>query len=116
MDIVQEWVPSEAETPADHWSKSPEYLAEKAKEVHPGQGFIAASTVNTGNRLQPTHEIQMEAFKVAYVKTEADVMADIDQIRKEYLDNNEKLFEQMAIDMITNIERALKEKDADLSS
>jgi hypothetical protein len=28
--LIQEWVPSEDEVPADHWSKSPEYLKEKA--------------------------------------------------------------------------------------
>jgi len=112
MELVQDWTPSEAEVPEDHWSKSPEYLAEKAKAVHPGQGFVISGRVVPGDRSKTTHDQAKSNFTVEYVKTEAEVMAEIAQIKKEYLDSNEQVFEQLAIDMITNIEKALKEKDA----
>jgi cyclopropane fatty-acyl-phospholipid synthase-like methyltransferase len=115
MDIVQEWTPSEAEVPEDHWSKSPEYLAEKAKAVHPGQGFVAQSNILPGNRAVTTHSQAMANFTVEYVKTEAEQQAELDAAEKairEDFDKQHTVFEELALDMITNIEKALKEKDA----
>lgn len=111
MNIVQEWTPSEAELPKDHWSKSAEYLAEKEKAVHPGQGFVLRSNITAADRSSTTHDQMKANFTVEYVKTEEEVLAEVEKIKAEYLDKNEEIFEQLAIDMITNIEKALKEKE-----
>jgi cyclopropane fatty-acyl-phospholipid synthase-like methyltransferase len=109
MDLVQEWTPSEAEVPADHWSKSAEYLAEKAKAVHPGQGFVQRSNITAGDRSSTTHAQQMSHFTVDYVKTDAELQAELDAEKaKAEVD----IYEQMAIDMLTKVENALKEKEA----
>jgi len=108
MNLVQEWTPSEAEMPADHWSKSAEYLAEKAKAVHPGQGFVQRGTINTGDRSSTTHAQAMSNFTVEYIKTDAELQAELDAEKaKAEVD----IYEQMAIDLLTKVEKALKEKE-----
>lgn len=102
MDRVQEWVPTEAEVPADHWSKSSEYLAEKEKAVHPGQGFVITSNIKPADRSTTTHDQMKSNFQVEYVPTEAELAS------KSEID----IYEQMAIDLLANVEKALKEKDA----
>ena len=114
MDNVQEWIPSENEVPSDHWSKSPEYLAEKAAAVHPGQGFVAQSNIKSGNRLSTTHAQAMSHFTVPYIKTQAELDAELEAAEKTIRADFEKqatIYEQLAVDIITNIEKALKEKD-----
>ena len=114
MELVQDWTPSEAEVPEDHWSKSPEYLAEKAKAVHPGQGFVISGRVVPGDRSKTTHDQAKSNFTVEYVKTDAELQAELDAAEKAIradFDAQADIYEKLAIDMISNIEKALKEKD-----
>lgn len=102
MDRVQEWVPTEAEVPADHWSKSTEYLVEKENAVHPGQGFVMRSNVTAGDRSSTTHDQHKANFTVEYVPTEEELAS------KSEVD----IYEQMAIDLLANVEKALKGNNA----
>lgn len=69
MDLVREYVPTDAEVPEDHWSKHPEYMAEKAvaraKELQ-------KKGVEAGNHKLTTHEVTQRAFQTEYVMTEED--------------------------------------------
>jgi hypothetical protein len=115
MDNVQEWTPSEAEVPSDHWSKSPEYLAEKAAAVHPGQGFVIQSNIKSGDRSSTTHAQAMSHFSVPYVKTQTELDAELEAAEKAIradFDKQASIDEQSAGDMTTNVEKALKEKEA----
>jgi 5'-deoxynucleotidase YfbR-like HD superfamily hydrolase len=67
FSLVQEWVPSEDEIPADHWSKSPEYLAEKAARIASGDSSIVVRA-NAPN----THETIQQHFKVEYRAEESE--------------------------------------------
>lgn len=114
MDIVQEWTPSEAELPKDHWSKSAEYLAEKEKAVHPGQGFVLRSNITAADRSSTTHDQMKANFTVEYVKTDDELQAELDAAEKSIradFNKQSSIYEQLAVDMITNIEKALKEKE-----
>ena len=114
MDLVQEWTPSEEEMPASHWSKSAEYIAEKAKAVHPGQGFVQRSNIKAGDRASTTHAQAMSYFTADYVKTDAELQAELDAVEKAIridFDAQAEIYEKLAIDMISNIDKALKEKD-----
>jgi hypothetical protein len=109
MDYVQTYVPTEDEVGPNHWSKSPEYLAEKAAAVHPGQGFVMRSNVTAGDRAATTHAQQMSNFQVPYIKTEAELQAELDAEKdKAEVD----IYEQMAIDLLANVEKALKGNNA----
>ena len=113
MDLVQEWTPSEGEVPADHWSKAAEYLAEKAKAVHPGQGFVQRSNIMTGDRSSSTHAKAMSYFTVDYVKTEAELQAEVDAAEKairEDFDKQADVYEQLAKDMLEKVEESIKAK------
>jgi len=107
MDLVKEWTPSEEEMPADHWSKSAEYIAEKAKAVHPGQGFVQRSNIKAGDRASTTHAQAMSYFTADYVKTDAELQAEQEA---EQSSAEVDIYEQMAIDLLTKVEKALKEK------
>jgi hypothetical protein len=65
--LVQEWVPSEDDIPADHWSKSPGYLAEKAARIASGDPSIVGRS-NAPN----THETIQQHFKVEYKAEESE--------------------------------------------
>ena len=110
MDYVHDYIPDNEELPEDHWSKSPEYLAEKAKAVHPGQGFVSASTVLPAIRTQTTHDIMKESFTVEYKKTDEELEAAEKSIREDF-DKQAKIYEQLAIDLLNNVEKSLEEKD-----
>lgn len=83
-NLVQEWVPTESEVPADHWSKSPEYLAEKAAGIEPPQKLgpeIVESVLAAWQKPKhvlplhkrvSTHRIAMMALETPYVLTEED--------------------------------------------
>ena len=95
--VSEEWVPTEAELPADHWSKSPEWLEYKRKQaqidaVDPLSkntlaGFQKVGTVSPERRKLSTHDIQMEACKVEWVDpnpTEETPATIIAQMKSEY--------------------------------
>lgn len=65
--LVQEWVPSEDDVPSDHWSKSPEWLAEKAALIAAGDKSIVVRP-NTST----THEAIQQHFKVKYKAEESE--------------------------------------------
>lgn len=67
FSLVQEWVPSEAEVPSDHWSKSSEWLAEKAALIAAGDKSIVVRP-NTST----THEAIQQHFKVKYKAEESE--------------------------------------------
>lgn len=82
MDLVREYVPSDAEVPADHWSKSVDYLVEKAKREPFASSQAPAGSVAPFNKIDPktnklytTHALAASAFETAYVMTEADIKA-----------------------------------------
>jgi hypothetical protein len=107
MDYVYDYVPSEEELDSEHWSKSPEYLAEKAKAVHPGQGFVSASTVLPASRTKTTHDIMKESFTVEYKKTDEELEAAEKSIREDFNKQSE-IYEQLAIDLLNNVEKSLE--------
>jgi hypothetical protein len=118
MNIHQEYTPEVA--PADHWSNTPEYLAEKAlqdRSVRAGQQMkpFFETDPRTGRQLT-THEATQKNFAVEYVPTEAETLAKVAAIRAEYTQACDDILEQMAKDMLANIEKALETKDADLLS
>jgi hypothetical protein len=111
MDYVHDYVPSEEELDSEHWSKSPEYLAEKAKAVHPGQGFVSASTVLPASRTKTTHDIMKESFTVEYKKTDEELEAELEAAEKsirEDFDKQAEIYEQLAIDLLNNVEKSLE--------
>lgn len=118
MDNVKEYVPTEEELPSDHWSKSPEYLAEKEliqkTEVRGGMLSKTGHFVDpkTGKELT-THQVTQRSFMVEYVPSEEEKASyeKTAQIRKEYFEGNEKIFEEMAEDILKNVEKSLKEKE-----
>jgi hypothetical protein len=114
MNIHQEYTPAVA--PADHWSNTPEYLAEKAlqdRSQRAGQQMkpFFETDPRTGRQLT-THEATQKNFAVEYVMTDAETQAQA----KALVAGNEDVYEQMARDMLANIEKALETKDADLLS
>jgi hypothetical protein len=113
IDITQEYVPEVAS--ADHWSNTPEYLAEKAlqdRSARAGQQMkpFFETDPRTGRQLT-THEATQKAFTVEYVPTGAETLAKVAAIRAEHTQASDDILEQMAKDMLANIEKALEAKD-----
>jgi hypothetical protein len=73
MAEANEWTPSEV--PADHWSKSPEWLEYKRKQDELVAGtkpndlykFQQVGTITPGTRKLSTHDIQMASCKVEWI-------------------------------------------------
>jgi hypothetical protein len=69
--LIQPWEPSEADTPADHWSKSAEYLAERAERAK------TEPWLNKPPRAVTTHESFQDHFRVKWVPDTPDATAPV---------------------------------------
>ena len=113
-DLTQEWVPSEAEVPADHWSKSPEYLAEKAAGITPQKltpeptaPLRTPGTVKPFNKKMNTHKLAMSALEVPYVLTNEDKARLEEEKARKALADNKDLYEELAKNILANISGAV---------
>jgi hypothetical protein len=127
MNVPEEWVPTE--TPADHWSKSAEWLEYKRKQddLHASPAYqadvaklhklMSVGTITPETRKKSTHEIQMESCRVEwvdpnppdeteYLKTEAEVIAAVDKIKQAHVEFTDEVLEEMAKEILTRISRA----------
>ena len=117
-NLTQEWVPTEAEVPADHWSKSPEYLAEKAQYAQQPQKLTPESTEPAGslrtpgtvkpfNKKMNTHKLAMSALEVPYVLTNEDIARLEKEKALKALADNKDLYEELAKNILANISGAV---------
>jgi hypothetical protein len=126
MNVPEEYVP--AETPADHWSKSAEWLEYKRKQDEMRASpewkadeaklhkLMSVGTITPGTRKKSTHEIQMEACRVEWVdpnppaeaepESEAAVLAAVDKIKQAHVEFTDEVLEEMAKEILTRISKA----------
>jgi hypothetical protein len=124
MNVPEEYVP--AETPADHWSKSAEWLEYKRKQDEMRASpewkadeaklhkLMSVGTITPGTRKLSTHDIQMAACKVEwvdpnppeeYLKTEAEVLAAVDNLKQDHVEFTDAVLEEMAKEILTRISK-----------
>jgi hypothetical protein len=124
MNVPEEWVPTE--TPADHWSKSAEWLEYKRKQDEMRASpewkadeaklhkLMSVGTITPGTRKLSTHDIQMAACKVEwvdpnppeeYLKTEAEVLAAVDNLKQDHVEFTDAVLEEMAKEILTRISK-----------
>jgi hypothetical protein len=135
MNVPEEYVP--AETPADHWSKSAEWLEYKRKQDEMRASpewkadeaklhkLMSVGTITPETRKKSTHEIQMEACRVEwvdpnppeeYLKTEAEVIAAVDKLKQAHVAFTDAVLEEMAKEILDRISRATEKDESPLES
>jgi hypothetical protein len=121
MSLTQEWVPNEDEVPADHWSKSPEYLAEKAAGIEIPQKLTPEVNdlphlpqFTQTKKIEPlkfrkgvnTHKLAMSALEVPYVLTDEDkeriAKQEADAARQALIDNKD-IYEELAKNLLGKV-------------
>lgn len=119
MDLVREYVPTDAEVPEDHWSKHPEYMAEKAvaraKELQ-------KKGVEAGNHKLTTHEVTQRAFQTEYVMTEEEVKAKAEKLEavfaptKNTVPLTEEELTEMAKNILSKVTEELEKAESDVKA
>jgi hypothetical protein len=123
--IPEDWVPTESEVPADHWSKSAEWLEYKRNQEKFQKEVIApykaantlapfqrVGTVNQEKRKLTTHEIQMQGLQQEWIDPNPPAEEQDTVITVGFLENlaNKLQVEKPVIDpAITEAGKALEE-------